>query len=143
MRDAELSLQRLDAQDAGVGALERVEHFARRRRQRTRRDLLDQHGVGGGAGIIERGRQARGDLAAGLVGDERDALARLDGEADLTALRAPGASSGENGPKTVACRALIRLDTTKAGTCPPPDVTFASPVALSRVRKPATRPRKT
>jgi len=35
--------------------------------------------------------------------------------------------------------ALIRhyaegSDTTNAGTCPPPDVTLASPVALSRVR---------
>src|SRR5262249_11419236 len=33
--------------------------------------------------------------------------------------------------------------TTNAGTCPPPDVTLARPVALRRVRNPARRPRKT
>jgi hypothetical protein len=90
----ELSLHGLDAQDPRVGALERLEHFPRRRRQRTRRDLLDQHGVGGGAGIIERGRQARGDLAAGLVGDERDALARLDGQADADGIVRAGGELG-------------------------------------------------
>ena len=33
-----------------------------------------------------------------------------------------------------SCRSRVLLATTKAGTCPPPDVTLARPVALKRVR---------
>src|ERR1700730_11775222 len=44
--------------------------------------------------------------------------------------------------KTVRSSHAGRGVTRKAGTWPPPDVTLARPVALSRVRKPESLPRK-
>jgi len=74
----------------------------RGRRQRTRRDLLDQDVVGGCADVLERRGEAGRDLAARLVGDERDPLVRLDRQADFDGVVRARASSGENGPNTVA-----------------------------------------
>ena len=91
---AELALLRLHAEDAGVGALERVEHRRRRGGQRPRGDLLDQHAVARRADVVERRGDARGDLAARLVGDQRDALAGLDAEADFDGVARAGRELG-------------------------------------------------
>ena len=45
--------------------------------------VFDQHTLPRRPDVIERSRNARGDFAAGLVGNERDALLGLNREADL------------------------------------------------------------
>jgi hypothetical protein len=96
--------------------------------------------LGRRAGLVERRREARGDFAAGSSAIERDALARLDGETDVDGVARAGASSGEKGPNRRCTSASgLWLRTTKAGTCPPPEVTLARPVALRRVRNRDTR----
>ena len=80
---AELALLGLDAQDAGVGPLEHREHGGRRGRHRPRGHLLDQHPFVPRAHLVEHRGDARRHFRARLVGDQRDPLAALDGEADL------------------------------------------------------------
>ena len=74
---------RLDAEDAGVGLLERGKDFGRRDKQRSRGQGLDRQARGHGAALGQRAVQARRYLAARPVGDERDALAGLDRKARL------------------------------------------------------------
>jgi len=79
----ELSLARLHAQDAGVGALERVENRRRRGPHGARGDRFDQqrgrHRPAVRQRLLDRGR----DVTARLVGDQRDVLARLNAQTRL------------------------------------------------------------
>ena len=124
---------------------------ARRGGQRARRHLLDQHAVP----PARRRRRARPRGWRRLRGSPRRRSARRArpagsrGRPRRRCARPAAASSGRRTVVRTTCSTccdhrfscLPRLTTTKAGTWPPPDVTLASPVALSRVRKPATRPR--
>ena len=119
----------------------------RRRGQRTRGDLLDQHAFA----PARRPRRAPPPGWPPLRGSPRRRSAPRARRGWIarqtsTALRAPGVElrTANNGPNTGLRSAVTRvrssamLTTTKAGTWPPPDVTLASPVALRRVRKPAS-----
>ena len=80
----ELALLGLDAEDAGVGVLEGVD--ASRRGAAVKRPgchLLDEHALPARANCVERSGNARRHRPARLVGNERHAFARLDGEADF------------------------------------------------------------
>ncbi len=96
---AELTLLRLDAQNPGVRALQCVKHPLRRAGQRPRRDAFNQDALPGRAGVVERRRDARSDLAARFIGDERDALPGLDRQADVDRVSGAGHEVGRRGPE--------------------------------------------
>jgi hypothetical protein len=99
----------------------------------------------GRAHFVERGGDGRGDVAARLVGNQGDALIRPNREADLDGVARAGFEVGraDVGVARPTASRYDRSSTAKAATCPPPEVTLARPVALRRVRKPASLPRKT
>jgi hypothetical protein len=79
----QLTLTRLNAQDPGIGAFERIEHFARCMREGSRSDLLDQDAVAPRADVLQCGLQTGRDHATRFVGDQRDGFPRGDREARL------------------------------------------------------------
>ena len=81
---------RLHAQNAGIGALQDVEHGARRALQRPRRGALDEHAVPPGADRLQRRCQARRNRAAGFVRDERHAIIGSNAEADFNGVARAG-----------------------------------------------------
>jgi hypothetical protein len=78
---AELTLQWLDAEDAGIRPFECAEHCGRSFANRPGRDPLDQDGIDGCVALGERLLEARRHLTTGLVSNEGDALAGLDRQA--------------------------------------------------------------
>jgi hypothetical protein len=57
------------------------EHFGRRGYERTRSQGFDRQARGNRAALGQRAVKARRDFAARAIGDERDALARLNRQA--------------------------------------------------------------
>ena len=91
----ELTFQRLHAENAGVGALERIEHGRGRRPHRPRRHRFDEDEVGLRGPIDERAMEAVGDDPAGGIGDQGDPFAWLNGEAGLHRIARAGQEIGE------------------------------------------------
>ena len=77
---AEFTFERLHAQNSCVGFGERCEDLFGCAFQRTRREIFQNESVCDCSALIERVREARRDCGAGLIGDERYALAGLDRE---------------------------------------------------------------
>ena len=119
--------------------------------------------------VIKRLRDARCYRAARFIGDQRNVFAWLHTQARfhgvvrawhqiflwwteyhhllfyriLAIFKLKYAiSTCSSGRAALYPAARLRRSTRNAGTCPPPDVTFASPVALNRVKNPQTFPRK-
>ncbi len=69
---------RLYTEDARVGLLEGRQDLARRFQERPRSERLDREARRHRAALAERPRQARRDLAARPVGDERHPLTWLN-----------------------------------------------------------------
>ena len=156
---AQLAGHRIHAQDSGVGAFERIENRLRCARQRTRRKIFQQKFFAGRAAHFNCACQACGNFLAGAVGNEGDAFTGLDREAGFDCVSRARDEFFESRlsrhmfycnfalrffaiASRTACKHQPSGSTTMAGTCPPPDVTFARPVELSRVRNPAICPRK-
>ncbi len=77
----QLAFLRLDAEDAGVGRLERGQDFRRGGDERARGQGLDRQAGGDRPALGQRAVQAGRDGATRAVGDERDALAWLNRQA--------------------------------------------------------------
>jgi hypothetical protein len=78
---AELSLERLHAQNAGVGDFEAGKDFVRSGSQRASRIIFEAIGKCTRPAVFERLQEARSDFVARLIENQRDCFARLNGEA--------------------------------------------------------------
>ena len=81
---------RLYTEDARVGLLEGRQDLARCFHERSGGQRLDREARRHGAALAERPRQARRNLAARPVGDERHPLARLDRKTRLDGIARAG-----------------------------------------------------
>jgi hypothetical protein len=95
----ELALPRLNAQDAGVGALQQVDDRRRRDGQRAVGGIFDQDAVPRRADFVERRRDARGNLTAGFISNQRDALGSLNRQTDLDRIAGARLKFGRGGTK--------------------------------------------
>ena len=86
----------IHGKDADVAGLHVLGDLGWKVGQRTRRKIFQHEGLEGRAQLRQLLRNAGGDVAAGIVGDERDLLVRLDAQAGVDRVAGAGRESGSN-----------------------------------------------
>jgi hypothetical protein len=80
---AKLSWLRRHTHDPDIGGLESLKHRTRRRLHGARAKILQQQARARSVPGVQRSGKAGGDRSASLVGNERNAFARLNSEASF------------------------------------------------------------
>ncbi len=163
--------QRLKAKDPHIRRLKRRKHRCRRSNQRPRQIILHAKSLPIRPAILQCRRQRSRHFPRPARQKSNNMLARQHGETCLDGVPRPvhqfrihliqndrrhsptilfglfisvdpAVSTVSNRRSCNALHAAASRSTTNDGTCPPPDVTFANPVELNRVKNPHIFPRK-